>query len=417
MEVQIEVPADSVKAEIDKAYLALGKSARVPGFRPGKTPRDVLIRFFSGKVASDVMQTIVGGTLDKALASNQIMPLSQPQVEAASPPERAAAFSYKARFEVQPEVGAVKFEQFELKRPNAEVTDEMVAAQVDELRTRMAALVEPEAPRPSATGDVVTVDFRLSIDGKEIADAAGNGVQVELGAGQFLPELEAVLIGKNIGETATAESPFSATHPRADFREKTGHFSLTLKGIKEKKLAALDDEFAKDVGGFESLDALRAGIRTRLEREVKGRVETALAEQIVTKLNEANELEVPPSLVTQQRRMMEQEFVQQMRRLRQQMTEEQLHQIQGQMHADAERKVRAGLLMAAIAKSNGLTVTDEDVEKAYVEIAEETGKNVAKVKAEYREQSQRQMLLGMVLEDKVLTFIEGKSVIVDEAAA
>jgi trigger factor len=134
---------------------------------------------------------------------------------------------------------------------------------------------------------------------------------------------------------------------------------------------------------------------------------------MVTKLNEANPLELPPSLVEQQCRVLEQELTEQARRAGQRVTAEHLKTMHGAIHADAEQKVRAGLLMAAIARKNEIKVTDEDIEKAYVELAEQSGKNVAKVKAEYRENSRKNILLSMILEDKILDFIEAKSTITE----
>ncbi|MEO8799228.1 MAG: hypothetical protein ABI551_15165, partial [Polyangiaceae bacterium] len=157
--------------------------------------------------------------------------------------------------------------------------------------------------------------------------------------------------------------------------------------------------------------------RERLEKGAKERAEIAVAEQIVQRLNDANPTEVPPSLVEQQCRAMEQEILMQARRFGQRITQEQAQALHGQVHADAEKKVRAGLLMAAIAKKLELKVTDEDIESGYKELAEETGKNVAKVKAEYREKNKRDMFIGMILEDKILDIIEAKAKFVDKVAS
>jgi trigger factor len=158
---------------------------------------------------------------------------------------------------------------------------------------------------------------------------------------------------------------------------------------------------------------LRADVHSKLEKMMKDRAETSLAEQIVQKLNELNPCEVPPSLVEQQCRMMEAEIVMQARRMGQRITQEAAQTLHDRVHADAEKKVRAGLLMAAIARKHEFKVTDEDIETGLAELAQETGKNVAKLRAEYREKSKRDILIGMILEDKILDFIEGKSKISD----
>lgn len=411
LELEIQVPVDSVKAEFDKAYVTLGKRAHIKGFRPGKVPRDVLKKLFGNQVVSDVANAIVNDTLPKVLTEKNLTPISQPAVEAGKVDVKEP-FSYKARFEVQPEIEDVKFEGFELFRPKAEVKDSDVDEQLEGLRQRNAALKSPEPARPAKEGDVVTIDFSLSIDGSEVEGGGGEGVQLELGSGQALPEIDAALVGKSVGDTATAEHAFPDTHPRKDFQGKKGHFKISIKDVKERVPPALDDEFAKDIG-FDTLIALRADVHTKLEKLAKDRSETVLAEQIIAKLNEQNPCDVPPTLVEQQCHIMEQELAMQARRVGQRFTKEQAEELHKQVHADAERKVRAGLLMAAIAKKNEFKVTEEDIEKGLAELAEETGKNVAKLRVEYREKGKRDILVGMILEDKILDFIEGKSKIVD----
>ena len=419
MELQIEVPADAVKVEVDKAYATLARKAHVKGFRPGKAPRSVLSHLFGPQVSNDVANAIVNDTLPKVLTEKNVTPVSQPAVEAGNVDEKGV-FSYKARFEVQPDIADVKYEGFELTRPPSAVEDKLIEEQLEALRQRHATLKTPEPTRPAQKGDVLTIDFTVSVDGQEVKDGGGQGVQLELGSAQVIPELDAALMERSIGEKVKAEVTFPEGHPRADFRGKKGTFDVTITDLKEKILPAVDDEFAKDVGQFQTLVELRADIHTQLEKALKDRAETALAEQIVQKLNDANPLDVPPSLVEQQCRMMEQELAMQARRVGQRFTKEQFASIHDKMHIDAEKKVRAGLLMAAIARKHEMKVTEEDIEKGLAELAQETGKNVAKLKAEYREKQKRDILIGMILEDKILDFLESKSKITDgtaEAAA
>lgn len=411
MELSVEVPATVVKAEVDKAYVTLGKKAHIKGFRPGKAPRDVLTRMFAPQVQNDVANAIVNDTLPKILSDKNLTPVSQPNVEAKGIDPKQP-FSFTATFEVQPEIENVKYEGFELYRPKVEVDEKLVEEQLEGLRQRHAALKAPEPARAAAKGDVLSIDFTLSVEGKEIKDGGGQGVQIELGSGQALPEIDEVLVGKSVGDKTTAEHTFPAEHPREDFRGKKGTFAITLSDLKERVLPTVDDEFAKDIG-FDTLVALRADIHTKLEKNAKDRSETVLAEQIVDKLNSDNTCDVPPSLVEQQCRIMEQEVLQSARRMGQRITQEQYNALHGAIMADAEKKVRAGLLMAAIAKKNEFKVTDEDIEKGLAELAEETGKNVAKLRVEYREKSKRDILIGMILEDKILDFIETKSNIKD----
>ncbi len=413
MELAVEVPADTVKAEVDKVYASLQKKAHVRGFRPGKAPRQVLAHLYGPQVVSDVVNAIVNQTLPQALSEKQVQPVNQPQVEAGKF-EQGAAFSYKARFEVSPDIGEVAYEGLDLEKPEAEATEQMVDEQIELLRKQHARLEAPDPARPAQKGDVVTIDFTLDVEGKEVKEGGGEGMQVELGSGQLLPELEAGITGKSIDEKVDVEAKFPDTHRHEAIKGKTGTFHVKVKDIKQRVLPALDDELAKDVGNFQTLVELRADVHTRLTKMMKDRVESALAEQIIGRLNEKNPVDVPPSLVEQQCRLMEMELMQNLRRMGQRPSQEDFQKVHGQVHADAERKVRAGLLMAAIAKKQGISVDDKDLAKGLEELAAETGKNVAKVRAEYNDPQRRQLLIGMILEDKVLDLIEAKAKITDE---
>jgi trigger factor len=415
LELQVEVPADQVRTEVDKAYLSLGRTAHVRGFRPGKAPRSVLTHLYGAKISNDVASQIVNETLPKVLTDKNVTPVTRPTVEAGKFAVNEA-FSYKARFEVHPDIENVTYEGFELVRPKLEATPEMVDEQIDALRQRHAAVKAPEPARPSQKGDLLTIDFTISVDGTEIKEAGGQGVSIELGSGQALPELDAALMEKSVGDVVTVDTSFPDTHQRPELRGKKGQFKVTVTEVKERVLPELDDEFAKDVGQFQTLIELRADVHSRLEQMIKEKQQTALAEQIIARLNERNPIEVPPSLVEQQCRLMETEFQAQARRMGQRVTQEQAQALHDRIHGEAEKKVRAGLLMAAIAKKGDFKVTEEDIEKGMADLAQQSGKNLAKVKAEYRDANKRQMLIGLILEDKILDLVEAKAVITDGPA-
>src|SRR5271170_1872781 len=176
MELQIEVPADTVRTEVDKAYNTLARKAHVKGFRPGKAPRNVLTQLYGPQVQNDVANAIVNTTLPKALTEKNVTPVSQPQVIEAGKVSATLAFSYKARFEVQPDIGEVKYEGFQLVRPPVAVEDKMVEEQLEGLRLRHATLKAPEPSRPAQKGDVLTIDFTIELDGKEVKEAAERGI-------------------------------------------------------------------------------------------------------------------------------------------------------------------------------------------------------------------------------------------------
>ncbi len=407
VEFDVEIAVDRVKSEVEKAYTSVAKTARVSGFRPGRAPRKVLAHLYGPRIAADVAQRLVDETYPQAISEQKLQPVTDPAIEPRRL-EEGKAFGYKARVEVLPLIEGVKYDGLEATRPKVEVSAEQVTERLDQLRRSHSTLEPPKAARPSQKGDVVTIDFTLSVDGNVIEDAGATDFQAELGGGQLIPEIETALLDKSIGEQAEAKVEMPTQHPHPKLAGKSAVFALTLKDLKERVLPEADDEFAKDVGDFETLEALKKDISGTLEKASKEESDNKLAEQLVIELVKANPVPVPPSLVQRQMQVTEQEILQRARSQGQKATgvgEE----LRGQIQQDSEVKVRAGLLMAEIAKAEGIQIGDAELEEGLKELAEQTGKNVAKLRVEYRDQKKREMLIGMILENKVLDIIEAKA--------
>jgi len=407
VEFDVEIAVDRVKSEVEKAYTSVAKTARVSGFRPGRAPRKVLAHLYGSRIAADVAQKLVDETYPQAISEQKLQPVTDPAIEPRRL-EEGKAFGYKARVEVLPLIESVKYDGLEATRTKVEVSPEQISERLDQLRRSHSTLEPPKAARPSQKGDVVTIDFTLSVEGSVIDDAGATDFQAELGGGQLIPEIETALLGKSIGEQAEAKVDLPAQHPHPKLAGKSAVFALTLKDLKERVLPEADDEFAKDVGDFETLEALKKDISGTLEKHSKEESDNKLAEQLVIELVKANPVPVPPSLVERQMRVTEQEILQRARSQGQKATGVG-DELRGQIQQDSEVKVRAGLLMAEIAKAEGIQIGDADLEEGLKELAEQTGKNVAKLRAEYRDQKKREMLIGMILENKVLDIIEAKA--------
>ena len=408
VELQIQIPADRVRSEVDKAYSALQRTARVRGFRPGKAPRDVLSHIYGGRIHADVAQRLVDETLNKAMADKQVDPLSQPAI-APSELRPTEAFSYKARFEVRPDIASVKWQGLEVKRPATQVTDEMIEAEMEKLRREHSTLQAPAEERGAKAGDMVTLTFNLDLDGVS-QTVEPQELEAEVGKGTVMRELDDAFVGMKVGDEKDVSLVFSDRHPTSTFRGKTGRFHLTLKDVRERILPDLDDELAKDCGE-DSLEKLREAQKAKVEKQLKQQATDDVAQQLVVELCKHNPVPVPPSLVEQQAQMTERDLVTAARRAGQRF--DNTPDMKAGIRADSEMKVRAGLVMAEIAKEKQIQVTDEDIEKGYVELAEQTGKNVAKVKAEYRDPKKRDVLVGMIIEDKILTLVEEAAIITE----
>lgn len=409
VEFSVEVPADRVKSEVDKAYGALQRNARVRGFRPGKAPRHVLAHLYAGRVLADVAQKLVDETLTRALADKEVQPLSKPNI-LPNELKPESAFQYKARFEVRPEIEAVKYEGFEVRRPSTTASDAAIDEEIERLRKEHATLQAPEPARPAKKGDVVSLGFTLEVGGKE-QPGGEQTVETEVGSGEVFRELDDALVGVSPGDKRDVEMTFPAQHPNPELKGQKGTFRVSIKEVKERVLPAVDDELAKDCGDYENLEALRAALREKQEKMLKQRAEDVVAEQLVAELCKHNPIPVPPSLVEQQAAATERDLLATARRSGQRL--DATPELRARVRADAEVKVRAGLLMAEIAKAQSVKVVDEDLERGYQELSEQTGKNVAKLKAEYRDPKKREMLIAMILEDKILDIIEGAAKVVE----
>jgi len=413
LEFAIEVEAARVAGEIDKAYKQLAKTAKIRGFRPGKAPRHVLAHMYGPRVVRDVAQRLVDESYQEALAQQDVQAVSQPAIEVGELKENAP-LAYKARVEIIPTVENLVYEGFEVKRESTAVTPELLNEELESLRRANSTLEPPAAARPAETGDTATFDFELSVDGVVIPDAGAKDFDAELGANVVLAELEQALLGKSVGETASAQITFPAGHPNPQLAGKNAVFQIVLKDIKVRVLPTLDDDFAKDLGDYATLDALKEAVTADVKKRLEESAENALAEVLVQELVKANPLVVPPALVRQQSQLTEQEVTSQARARGQQAGIN--ADMRARIAADSEVKVRAGLLMAEIAKREGLKIGDKELEEGIQELALQTGKNPAKVRAEYRDAKRREMLIGMILENKVLDIVESKAKITDAAA-
>jgi len=409
VEFSVEVPVEKVRSEVDKAIAAVTKSARVRGYRPGKAPRQIVMHLYGSRIHADVAQRLVDETLDRAIAEKSVQPLSKPAIAPAElTPDQP--FSYKARFEVRPDVPEVKWEGLSVTRKKIQIEDAAIDAELERLRREHSTLQTPDPERPAKKGDSVTVSFTLEIDGK--AHPSGEqSITTELGAGETMKDIEDVLEGASVGDDKSVETTFPTNHPAQDLRGKKGVFKIHVKEIKERIFPALDDEFAKDCGEYENLEGLKKSIVERLEKAAKQKQSEQVAEQLVVELCKANTIPVPPSLVEQQAQATERELLQSARRAGHRL--DPTPELRARVRADAEVKVRAGLLMAEIAKIKAIKVESADIDKGYEELAEQTGKNVAKVRADYRDPKKREMLIAMILEDKILDLLETSATVTE----
>jgi trigger factor len=412
VELSVQIDADRVTLEYEKTFGAIQKRSRIKGFRPGKAPREIVRRVYGARVDADVIQRLVDESFPQAAAEKQMQPVTTPSVE----PDRLETgkpFNYKARVEVLPTIASVTYEGLEAKRPKVDIDEALVEKELDAIRRANSTLESPSSPRGATAGDVLTCDLSVSVGGAVIPDAGASNLSIELGLGQVFGEIETALSGAKVGDVVQAEVDMPASHQHKALAGQRARFDITVGELKERVLPPADDELAKDLGDFETLEQLKTSLREQLGAREKERTENVLAERLVQALVDANPVPVPPSLVSQQMRASEAEIVYRAR-MQGQNVNGVGEALREQLQKDSEMKVRAGLIMAEIAKKEGLQIGNAEIEEGLKELSEQTGKNVAKLRAEYADAKKREMLVGMILENKVLDIIESKAKIVEE---
>ncbi len=402
VEVTVQVPWDRIQKDLDDTYKEIGKTARVRGFRPGKVPRDVVKQVYGRQVAAQVTGNLVEQGLMEAVQKHDLHIVAQPEMEEAPALQKGKPLTFKAKVEVRPKLDEVVTEGLEAWQTPIEVPTEDVDAEVERLRHQHAEIQVPDPMRPAKEGDLITIDYTVSVDG-EVKEALGaEGRQVEINDDHLLPALKDGLLGMQPGDEKTVDVEFEDDHPNDDLKGKIARFTIVAKELHEKLLPEVDDEFAKDCGDYETLLELRLKIREGLEASAKQRADADLKDQLIDSLIELNDIPVPPSMVQQQQQMMMYEMVQ-------------LMQIAGQHGAPgpeffagvegrAKRRVQAGILLGSLARQESIEVSDADLDAKFQEIADRTGKHVAKVRADYQE-SQREALQSQLLEEKVMALL------------
>ncbi len=412
LDLKVSLPKEQVRTAISKAYIELGRNAQIRGFRRGKVPPKLLRQFFGQKVAIEVSEQLVQDSLPKALESQKIDPIAPPTLKDIVPLDENNDWHYTAAVEVRPEIAEIKLDGISVTRLVHTFDDHDVEHQIDHLRDDHATLRTPEPPRAAQTTDLVTLDYDVTIDGAVREDLQTRARSVEVGRGKLLTELEAAIPGMSIGDQKDVTVTFAADHTREDLRGKTATLKVTIKDIRERVLPELDDEFAKDLG-HDDLAALKVKVRADMESHGRETSARKLHDDLIDQLVEKNAVDVPPSLVENAVRSVAREMIQ---LLRMGGTDTKVEDLQKMAHEQAEKRIRAGLLLGALAEKNKLNVTDADIEAKLGEMAAQGGKNIAKLRADYRDGDKRRGLANSILEDKVMTLLVSKVTITDAPA-
>ena len=395
--LRVTVPVDRVREAEAKALKYYVQRARLPGFRPGKAPEGVVRKRFGDAIRQSVLEEVIRESWETARSSESLKPVTDPSIRNLKF-EEGSPIEFDLLVEVRPELTLERTGGFRVERRVAAVPDAAVEEQVARMQEQKAAWIPVEGARPSP-GQMVRVEVAPLDDS---GAGAAQPYDLVLGQNQAIPDLEERIMTLLPGEQADAEVRFPDDHPDESRRGQARRVRVTLHDVKRQELPALDDAFAREVGDFENLDALRAAIRQDLEREAAreadGQVRQALVQQIV----EANNVQAPESLV---HRLMH-GYAETYR-----VPPEQVEQFEQQFHQIAEAQVRRDLVLDAVVEANGLKATEAELDQRVGELAAARGMPAGQLYGSLQKANRLPELERAITEEKAFAHLLQQSTI------
>ncbi|RMF87296.1 MAG: trigger factor, partial [Nitrospinota bacterium] len=294
--LEVEVPAEVVEKELDKAYRELAKRVQIPGFRKGKVPRPLLERYYRGSVEDEVLQRLIPDLYQQALETEGIQAVTEGKVEDIAL-EKKKALRFTASVEVLPPIEITTYQDWEFTEQVVRITEADVEKALAALQKEHSQWEAEEETATVAEGHYVILDYETSVDEVPLEDGRQENVSVEVGSGTTLPEFEAQLIGGKKGEVRDITVSFPPDHADKRLAGKEVRFRVTIKEIKRRVLPEITDEFARSIGAGETVAELREKLRQELEARVEQEARRQVKDALVTRLLEANPFAVPPALV------------------------------------------------------------------------------------------------------------------------
>ena len=365
--LEIELPPERVSRAVDEAVRHVSSRTRVPGFRPGKAPRHVLERHLGpGVVFDEAIDHLVQQAYREALVEQDILPLTNPDVEVIQA-EEGKSFIFKATVQVKPKIVLGDYQHFNFSPEIETIDDARVDHVLGELRDQNAALAAVE-DRGARDGDYAVISFVGTRDGEPFDGGTSERMPLILGQERLIPGFEANLVGLKVGESTEFDITFPEDYAEATLAGQAAHFAVEIRELREKVQPELDEEFIKTLGDFADIDALRADIRRRLERNALDRSRHDFADRIIEYAMANATVELPDILVDQEVEVMHDEFRGSL--ARQGVTAEAylnaVEKTDGDMHAEfrpgAEKRVRTLLVLSAVADAENIDVPDADID-------------------------------------------------------
>ena len=406
---EVKVEADKFKEALTRAYKKNIKKFNVPGFRKGKVPMSVVKKYYGVEVLlEDAVNFSIEGSYAEALKENNVRPVDFPKVEVVQA-EEGKDLIYTAEVTVYPEVELGEYKGLNVEKKTYEVTEEEVSAKLKEMQEKNARVEVKEGAIEN--GNIAVIDFKGFIDGVAFEGGEGHDYSLEIGSGSFIDNFEEQLVGAKAGDKVEVNVTFPESYGKEELNGKPAKFEVEVKEVKAKELPVLDDEFAKEVSEFETLEALKEDTTKKLEEANTARAEREYEEAILRAVVENAKMDIPAVMVEQEIDRMVQNLAQRLQY--QGLTLEQYFQFTGTdaekmreyMKENAENKVKTELVLEALQKAEKMEVLDEELKEKASEVSKLYGANDEKM-VELLLQNQREALVADVMTSKVINFLK-----------
>jgi len=410
----VEIPEENFEEALQKAYLKNRHRFNIPGFRKGKAPRKIIEMNYGKEIFyEEAINLILPDAYTEAIEELKLEPVDAPEVDIEEI-EKGKPIIAKFEVVVKPEVKLGDYKSIEIEKVEYNVTDEHIEEELRIVQERNARILDA-GDRPVKEGDILTIDYAGFIDGEQFPGGTAEGQQLEIGSGQFIPGFEDQLVGKNKGEEVEITVTFPEDYHVEDLKGKEATFKVKIHEIKEKELPELDDEFAKDVSEFDTLEEYKQSIRERLEKDFKHKEEIDNENNLLEKVMEICEVDIPDVMIENQLENELKEFDYRMRmqglNLEQylQFTNTTLDSLKAQLMPMAAKRVKGDLVLEAIAKAENIEVSEEDIDKELEKMAESYGQENKEGFIENMKKGDLSFMNTPILNEKVIELLKANA--------
>lgn len=383
---EFSVSAEEFEKGVEKAYKKNVGKISLPGFRKGKAPRKLIEKYYGAEIFyEDAINIVLPDAYDKAVEENKIFPVDQPEIDIKGEISKEDGVTFTAKVTVKPEFELGEYKGVKAQKVSHRTLKKDVEAEIEKMRERNSRLV-PVEDRAVAKDDIANIDFEGFCDGVAFDGGKGEGFDLTIGSGQFIPGFEDQLIGKNVGDECDVNVTFPEEYHAEDLKGKDATFKVKINSVKVKELPALDDDFAQEVSEFDTLEELQKSVKEKLSAAGKEKAKHETEENVIAAVCEGTEIDIPEAMINSQIDKMIRDFDMQMRY--QGLNIDQYMQYTGmtvdslreQFKADAEKNVKTSLILEKVCEAEGIAAKPAEIEKEYNEMAESNGMKLEDVK-------------------------------------